>query len=103
MNKLRTFRRLGSQGILCLQETRWSQSGDTAMQQRLNRMQVAHTPAVSTEAGGLSGGVAILVPLGFSMLQHVVIMESRIHAVLLQSRTVTFWIINCYSSPFGKG
>ena len=103
MNKLRAFRRLGSQGILCLQETRWSQSGDTSMQQRLNKMQVAHTPAVSTEAGGLSGGVAILVPLGFSMLQHVVILESRIHAVLLQSRTVTFWIINCYFHPLEKG
>ena len=103
LNKLRTFRRLGSQGILCLQETRWSQSGDTAMQQRLNKMQVAHTPAVSTDAGGLSGGVAILIPLGFNLLQHVVILESRIHAVLLQSRTVTFWIINCYLHPLEKG
>ena len=103
MNKLRAFRRLGSQGILCLQETRWSQSGDTSMQQRLNKMQVAHTPAVVTDAGGRSGGVAILFPLGFSMLQHVVILESRIHAVLLQSRTVTFWIVNCYLHPLEKG
>ena len=101
--KLRAFRRLGSQGILCLQETRWSQSGDTSMQQRLNKMQVAHTPAITTDAGGLSGGVAVSVPLGFSVLKHVVKLESRIHAVLLQSRTVTFWIVNCYLHPMEKG
>ena len=73
MNKLRAFRRLGAQGSLCLQETRWSQSGDASMQQRLNKMQVAHTPASVTDAGGLSGGVAVLVPLGFCLLKHVVI------------------------------
>ena len=39
-------------------------------------MQVAHTPAIATDAGGLSGGVAVLVPLGFSMLKNVVILES---------------------------
>ena len=84
MNKLRTFKRLGAQSILCLQETRWSQSGDTSLQQRLNRMQVVHTPAANTHAGGLSGGAAMLIPLGFNLLKHVVIQVSRIHAVLLQ-------------------
>ena len=101
-NKFRTFRRLGAQGILCLQETRWSQSGDASMQQRLNRMQVVHTPASVTDAGGMSGGAAMLVPLGFSLLKHVVIQVNRIHAVLLQSRTVTFWVVNCYFHPLEK-
>ena len=101
-DKLRVFKRFGAKGILCLQETRWSQSGDAAMQQRLNRMQAVHTPAAITNSGGLSGGVAILLPLGFGLIKHEVILAGRIHAALLQTRTVTFWVINCYIHPQEK-
>ena len=95
-DKLPVFKRLGAKGILCLQETRWTQSGEASLQQRLNWMQVVHTPAATTDSGGLSGGAAILVGLGFCLIKHVVIQSSRIHAALLQSRTVTFWVINCF-------
>ena len=80
----------------------WNTSGEVALQQRLSHMQVVHAPALHTDAGGLSGGVATLIALGYSLLKHVVILQGRIHAVLFQTRIMTFWVINCYFHPLER-
>ena len=66
-NKLKVIRRLGYKGIVCLQETRWTEASTMALQQRLCRQQVFQSPATVNETGHLSGGVAILVPLGYTV------------------------------------
>ena len=87
-NKFRIIRRLGNTGIVCLQETRWTEVGATALQQRLTGTHVLHSPANITQDGYLSGGVAMLIPLGFAIDTHVSILEGRLHAV----RIYTTWM-----------
>ena len=87
---------------MCLQETRWTEAGATALQQRLTGTQVLHSPANFTHDGYLSGGVAMLIPLGFTITTHVTILEGRLHAVQLCTRTSSFWVINCYFHPNEK-
>ena len=100
--KFRNIRRLSNTGIVCLQETRWTDAGASALQQRLTGTRVLHSPAKVTPEGYLSGGVAMLIPLGFSVTSHVTIVEGRLHAVRLDTRTSSFWIINCYFHPQEK-
>ena len=88
--KFRNIRRLSNTGIVCLQETRWTEAGATALQQRLTGTQVLHSPATVTQDGYLSGGVAMLIPLGFTVTTHVTILEGRLHAVRLDTRTSSF-------------
>ena len=44
----------------------------------------------------------MLIPLGFTVVTHVTILEGRLHAVRLDTRTSSFWIINCYFHPQEK-
>ena len=101
-NKFRIIRRLSNTGIVCLQETRWTDVGATAVQQRLTGTRVVHSPAAITQDGYLSGGVAMLIPLGFAITKHASIHEGRAHAVQLHTRTSSFWVINCYFHPQEK-
>ena len=50
-NKFRIIRRLSNTGIVCLQETRWTEVGATALQQRLTGTHVLHSPANITQDG----------------------------------------------------
>ena len=60
-NKFRIIRRISNTGILCLQETRWTEVGAVALQQRLTGTHVLHSPATVTSDGYMSGGVARLI------------------------------------------
>ena len=98
-DKTRAIHRYARKGIVCLQETRWSASTATSFLQNYPGYDIAHTPALVTENGGLSGGVAILIPCGFRLISEVVVAPSRIVAACVQSRTDRFWVISAYCHP----
>ena len=60
---------------------------------------LAHSPAIVTENGGLSGGVAILIPCTFQLLREVVVTPGKIVAAQVQTRTDRFWLVSVYCHP----
>ena len=60
---------------------------------------IAHTPSIVTENGGLSGGVAILISCAFRLLREVVITPGKLIAAQVQTRTDRFWIVSAYCHP----
>lgn len=66
--KTKAILRCARKGIVCLQETKWSTSTATNFLQTYPGFSIAHSPANPTEGGGLSGGVAILIPCTFRLL-----------------------------------
>ena len=85
--------------IVCLQETRWTASTATNFLQTYPGFNIAHTPSVVTENGGLSGGVAILISCAFRLLQEVVITPGKLIAAQVQTRTDRFWVVSAYCHP----
>ena len=78
--KTQAILRRARKGIVCLQETRWTASTATNFLQTYPGFNIAHTPSVVTENGGLSGGVAILISCAFRLLQEVVITPGKLIA-----------------------
>ena len=97
--KSRAIHRSARKGIVCLQETRWSDSTAANFLQNYPGFDVSHTPAAVTDNGGLSGGVAILIPCGFRLIREEVILPSKIIAAYVQSRSDSYWIISAYCHP----
>ena len=97
--KTRAILRLARKGIVCLQETRWTASTATSFLQTFPGFDLAHTPAIATEHGGLSGGVAILIPCTFRLLREVVVTPGKIIAAQVQTRTDCFWVLSVYCHP----
>ena len=60
--KLRKIKYWLTKGIVCLQETKWSEEHAQQLTNKWGTIQVVHSPAQLTDANGLSGGVAILIP-----------------------------------------
>ena len=60
---------------------------------------IAHSPAIATKNGELSGGVAILIPCSFRLLQEIVITPGKLLAAQVQTRTDCFWVISAYCHP----
>lgn len=54
------------QGPVCLQETKWQPHHACELERLYPGLVVCHSPAQPTEAGGYSGGVAILLPTGLN-------------------------------------
>ena len=97
--KTQAILRRARKGIVCLQETRWTASTLTSFLQTYPGFNLAHTPAIVTENGGLSGGVAILIPCTFRLLRDVVVTPGKIIAAQVQTRTDRFWIVSVYCHP----
>ena len=97
--KTRAILRRARKGIVCLQETRWTASTATSFLQTFPGFDLAHTPAIATEYGGLSGGVAILIPCTFRLLREVVVTPGKIIAAQVQTRTDCFWVLSVYCHP----
>ena len=102
-NKSRLIHRYARKSVVCLQETRWSDSTATSFLQNYPGYNLVHTPALVTEQGGLSGGVAILIPCSFRLLREVVVAPGRIVAAHIQSRADSCWIISTYCHPTSAG
>ena len=97
--KTQAILRRARKGIVCLQETRWTASTATSFLQTYPGFNLAHTPAMVTENGGLSGGVAILIPCTFRLIREVVVTPGKIIAAQVQTRTDCFWIVSVYCHP----
>jgi hypothetical protein len=97
--KAKAILRGARKGIVCLQETKWSASTATNFLQTYPRFSVAHSPANPTDSGGLSGGVAILIPCTFRLLRQCIITPGKAVAAQIQTRTDQFWIISAYCHP----
>ena len=97
--KSRAIHRAARKGLVCLQETRWSDSTAVHFLQNYPGYDVAQTPAIVTDNGGLSGGVAILIPCGFRLLREEIILPGKIIAAYVQSRSDTYWVISAYCHP----
>ena len=65
--KTQAILRRARKGIVCLQETRWTACTATNFLQTYPGFNIAHTPSIVTENGGLSGGVAILISCAFRL------------------------------------
>ena len=77
----------------------WTASTATNFLQTYPGFNIAHSPSIVTENGGLSGGVAILIPCAFRLLQEVVITPGKLLAAQVQTRTDRFWVISAYGHP----
>lgn len=97
--KARHILRYARKGIVCLQETRWANSTANHFLQTYPGFAVAHSPAVETERGGLSEGVAIIIPCSFRLLEQREAVPGRAIAARLQTRTDQFWVMSVYCHP----
>ena len=85
--------------MVCLQETRWTASTATNFLQTYPGFTVAHLPANETDRRGLSGGVAIIIPCTFRLLQEKEVLPGKAIAAQVQTRTDQFWILSIYCHP----
>ena len=97
--RLRRCRRLLKRGPICLQETKWKGPETEALYQGLPGVQIAHTPAVAFNERASTGGVAILFPPGWQVLEEVILVKGRCVAALVQDRTCKFYVISVYIHP----
>ena len=97
--KAKAVLRYARKGIVCLQETRWTASTATNFLQTYPGFTVAHSPANETDRRGLSGGVAIIIPCTFRLLQEKEILPGKAIAAQVQTRTDQFWILAIYCHP----
>ena len=85
-------------GPVCLQETRWGEEQPRRVRQSLAGVQVVATPGLVTD-GGCSGGAAILVPVGYDILDSRTVVAGRVIAAHLQLRSQTVWMVSAYVHP----
>ena len=102
-DKSRLIHRYAKKGVMCLQETRWSDSTATSFLQNYPGYNLVQTSALVTEQGGLSGGTAILIPCSFRLSREVVIAPERIVAAHIQSRADSCWVVSAYCHPTTAG
>ena len=102
-DKSRLIHRYAKKGVVCLQETRWSDSTATSFLQNYPGYNLVHTSALVTDQGGLSGGTAILIPCSFRLSREVVVAPGRIVAAHIQSRADSCWIVSTYCHPTSAG
>ena len=97
--RLRRCRRLLKRGPICLQETKWKGPETEALYQGLPGVKIAHTPAVAFNERASTGGVAILFPPGWQVLEEVILVKGRCVAALVQDGTCKFYVISVYIHP----
>ena len=97
--RLRRCKRLLRSGPICMQETKWKGPETEALYQSLPGVQIVHTPAVAFNERTCTGGVAILFPPGWQVLEEVILVKGRCVAALVQDRTCKFYVISVYIHP----
>ena len=86
-------------GPICIQETKWKGPETEALYQNLPGVQIVHTSAVAFNERTCTGGVAILFPPGWQVLEEVILVKGRCVAALVQDRTCKFYVISVYIHP----
>ena len=97
--KLRRCRRLLRSGPICLQETKWQGHETEALYQCLPGVRIVQSPAVPFNGRMGTGGVAILFPPGWKVLEEIELVRGRAIASLVQDRTCQFYVFSVYLHP----
>ena len=97
--KLRRCKRLLRKGPVCLQETKWTGAEIEHLYQQIPGIRVCHSAAVCCGERARTGGVAILLPPGWEMLEEMELVPGRAVAVKVQDRTCQFLLISVYIHP----
>ena len=63
-SKMRSLPSLAFSGPICLQETKWDSNGPGEAKSKYPTIQLVSSPAIVTDKGGLSGGVAVVFASG---------------------------------------
>ena len=97
--KLRRCKRLLRKGPVCLQETKWSGAEIEHLYQQIPGIRVCHSAAVRCGERARTGGVAVLLPPGWEILEQQELVPGRAVAVKVQDRTCQFWLFSVYIHP----
>lgn len=100
--KLRLVRRLIHAGPVMLQETRWHDATPQAIHHSIPGIQIVDTPGQATERGGVSGGVAILIPPGWRLERFEEVIAGRAVLAVIQDRYSTLGLLSIYLHPTSK-
>ena len=100
--KLALVRRYVKKGPVCLQETKWTTGMACSMQQKIPGARIIDAPAIDTDAGGVSGGVAVIVPSSFTVQETCIVVPGRVLGARIQSRVSQLWIFSIYLHPVTK-
>ena len=92
-------KRLLRKGPLCLQETKWSGAEIEHLYQQIPGVRVCHSAAVRCGERARTGGVAVLLPPGWEILEELELVPGRAVAVKIQDRTCQFLLISVYIHP----
>ena len=69
------------------------------MYQGLPGVKIAYTPAIAFNERLCTGGVAVLFPPGWHVLEEIELVKGRSVAALVQDRTCRFYVISVYIHP----
>ena len=97
--KLRRCRRLLKSGPICIQETKWKGHEPEALYQSIPGVKIVQTPAIAFNERANTGGVAILFPPGWSVLEEIELVKGRAVASVVQDRTCLFYLVSVYIHP----
>ncbi len=78
---------------------KWKGHEPEALYQSIPGLKIAHSPAVAFNGRTSTGGVAILFPRGWSVLEEIELVQGRGVASLVQDRTCKFYIVSVYIHP----
>ena len=97
--KLRRCKRLLRKGPVCLQETKWTGAEVEHLYQQIPGIRVSHSAAVRCGERARTGGVAVLLPPGWEILEELELVPGRAVAAKVQDRTCQFLLISVYIHP----
>ena len=87
------------QGPVCLQETKWSGAEIEHLYEQIPGIRVCHSAAVCCGERARTGGVAVLPPPGWEILEELELVPGRAVAVKVQDCTCQFLLISVYIHP----
>ena len=97
--KMRRIKKLLRDGPVLLQETKWHHNQEEILLQHISGLQIVSSNAIRTDHAILSGGVAVLLPAGWTIEQKIVLMAGRAIAVLVNDRCAPFYLVSIYLHP----
>ena len=95
--KLRRCQRLLRKGPVCLQETKWTGIEVEYLYQQIPGIRVCHSAAICCSDRIRTGGVAVLLPPGWKILEELELVPGRAVAVKVQNRTCQFLHVGLYT------
>ena len=97
--KMPRIKKLLKDGPVLLQETKWHHNQEEILLQRISGLQIVSTNAIRTDNAILSGGVAVLLPAGWTIEQKIILMAGRAVTVLINDRCAPFYLVSVYLHP----